>query len=132
MKSKFVLDASLALSFVLKDESTPATDAILDGFGEGAVAYVPALWRWEVGNALLMAQGRKRITAADANRHLAHLRNLPIELDDGASEEAWSATLLLAQKHDLTLYDAAYLEAAIRNGVALASLDTELRAAAKA
>jgi len=127
-----VLDSSLALTFVLEDEATPESDAILDSLGSGALAHVPALWRWEVANGLLMAERRKRITSAENHRHLAHLKALPIELDASAFEEAWSGTQALARKHKLTIYDAAYLEVAIRHGVALGSLDTGLRAAAKA
>jgi len=128
----FVLDSSLALTFVLEDEATPESDAMLDSLGHGAVALVPALWRWEVANALLMAERRNRLTSADVHRHLSHLRALPIEVDAPAFEEAWSGAQSLARKHKLTIYDAAYLEAAIRRGVALGSLDNELRAAAKA
>jgi predicted nucleic acid-binding protein len=128
----FVLDSSLALAFVLEDEATPESDALLESLGHGAVAEVPALWRWEVANGLLMAERRNRITSAENHRHLAHLKALPIEVDAAAFEEAWSGTHALARKHRLTIYDAAYLEAAIRHGVALGSLDSGLRAAAKA
>ncbi|HAB19940.1 MAG TPA: type II toxin-antitoxin system VapC family toxin [Verrucomicrobiota bacterium] len=127
----FVLDSSLALAFVLEDEAAPATDQILDTLGQGARALVPALWRWEVANVLVLAERRKRISSAAAHRHLAHLKSLPIEVDETALEEAWSATHLLAHKHKLTSYDAAYLEMAIRHGLALGSLDVELRSAAK-
>jgi predicted nucleic acid-binding protein len=128
----FVLDSSLAMAFVLRDESSAATDAVLDRLGQGAKAFVPALWRWEVANVLLMAERRGRIASADAHRHMLHLKNLPIEVDEASWDEAWSAVHLLAQKHSLTAYDAAYLEAAIRHGAPLGSLDKELRAAAKA
>jgi predicted nucleic acid-binding protein len=128
----FVLDCSLAMAFVLHDEATPDTDKILDSLGEGSRAFVPALWRWEVGNVLLMAERRKRITAAETSRHLTALQHLPIELDEDAWREAWSATALLARKHRLTVYDAAYLELAIRRGAALGSLDDDLRAASRA
>ena len=127
----FVLDSSLALAFVLKDEATAGTDRVLDSFGQGAKACAPALLRWEVANVLWMAERRKRITQAEAHRHLTLLKALPIEIDEGAMDEAWSATLLLARKHKLTSYDAGYLELSIRRGVALGSLDDELRAAAK-
>lgn len=127
----FVLDSSLGLAFVLADEATTATDKVLDSLGKGAKAFVPALWRWEIGNALLMAQRRKRLVPAEVHRHLALLAALPIEPDEGAFEEAWTATLLLAQKHKLTCYDAAYLELALRSGIALATLDADLRSAAK-
>lgn len=128
----FVLDSSLAMAFVLRDEASAATDAVLDRLGQGAKAFVPALWRWEVANVLLMAERRGRIASADAHRHMLHLKNLPIEVDEASWDEAWSAAHLLAQKHRLTACDAAYLEAAIRHGAPLGSLDEELRAAAKA
>ncbi|MEN9674630.1 MAG: hypothetical protein RIS76_526 [Verrucomicrobiota bacterium] len=126
-----VLDSSLALAFVLADEATAATDQILDSLGHGALARVPALWRWEVANVLVLAERRKRITAAEAHRHMTHLKSLPIEVDETALDEAWSATHLLARKHKLTVYDAAYLEMAVRLGFALGSLDADLRAAAE-
>ena len=128
----FVLDSSLAMAFVFDDEATPETDRVLDDLGEKDEAVTPSLWRWEVGNALLMAERRKRIAAADTNRHLAALQALPISADENAFQEAWTASLLLARRHELTLYDAAYLELAIRLGVPLGSLDTELRRAARA
>ena len=127
----FVLDSSLTLAFVFQDEATTDTDKILDSLGQGSKAFTAPLWRWEVGNALLMAERRKRIMPADSQRHLTSLQLLPLELDDQASREAWHATILLARKHQLTLYDAAYLELSIRRGVALGSLDTDLRKAAK-
>lgn len=113
----FVLDSSLAGAFVLEDEATPATDAVLDSLGEGAKACAPALWRWEVANLLLMAERRKRLTSADRHRHLTQLKTLPAAVD-----EAWNATPLLAQKHKLSSYDAAYLELAIRRGLPLGTL----------
>ena len=119
------------MAFVFQDEATSQTDKILDSLGQGAKAFIPALWRWEVGNVLLMAERRKRITTADSNRHLIALQTLPVEMDENASREAWNASLLLARAHQLTLYDAAYLELAIRRGKPLGSLDTELRKAAK-
>lgn len=127
----FVLDSSMALTFVLADEATAETDKILDRFGQGDSAAVPALWRWEVGNALLIAERRKRLTKAEGTQHLNRLRLLPVAVDESAWHEAWSATRLLAEKHSLTLYDSAYLELALRRGAPLASLDAALRQAAK-
>ena len=128
----FVLDCSMAMAFVLRDESTADTDAILDMLGQGSSAVVPALWRWEVANVLLVAQRRGRVASTDAHRHMAQLKGLPIEVDETACEESWSAAYALGQKHSLSSYDAAYLEVAIRRGIPLASLDRELRTAAKA
>ena len=126
----FVLDSSLTMAFVLQDEANVETDKILDSLGQGGKAFTPALWRWEVGNVLLVAERRKRISQAEGHRHVTLLQALPIEVDDGALREAWNAAILLARKHQLTLYDAAYLELAIRLGLPLGSLDTDLRKAA--
>lgn len=75
----FVLDSSLAMAFVLRDEASAATDAVLDRLGQGAKAFVPALWRWEVANVLLMAERRGRIASADAHRHMLRLETFPLK-----------------------------------------------------
>ena len=127
----FVVDSSFALAWVLQDETTPETDQALDSLGQGAKAFTPALWRWEVANALLMVEQRKRATITEINSHLALLRSLPIELDETAHDQAWTATFSLARKHKLTSYDASYLELALRRVLPLATLDAELAVAAK-
>ncbi len=127
----FVVDSSFALAWVMKDEAGPPTDKALDSLGQGAKAFVPPLWHWEIANALLGAERRKRATRTEINGHLLLFRSLPIEVDEGAVNQAWGATHLLAQKHTLTSYDAAYLELAIRRDLPLATLDQALRAAAK-
>jgi predicted nucleic acid-binding protein len=73
-----------------------------------------------------------RITAADARAYVADLAVLPIAIDIDASDRAWRETFLLAQAHNLTAYDAAYLELAQRTGLELASKDAALLAAAAA
>jgi predicted nucleic acid-binding protein len=128
----FVLDSSLAMAFVFLDEATAHTDEILDSLGQGTDAVTPALWRWEVGNALLMAERRKRITSGETRRHFSSLEMLAVAIDEQAPHEAWNAAFHLARTHGLTLYDASYLELAIRQGVALGSLDAKLRRAARA
>ncbi len=126
----FIVDSSFALAWVMKDEAGPETDKILDSLGQGAKAFVPALWHWEIANALLGAERRKRAGRTEINAHLLLFRSLPIEVDEEAVHQAWGATQLLAQKHMLTSYDAAYLELAIRRGLPLATLDEALVAAA--
>ena len=119
----------MALAWCLKDEGTGATAAVLrDVISHGAVA--PSLWRLEVGNALQTAIRRKRITAEIRESALADLRALDVEIDSETDQRAWSATLRLAERHKLTLYDAAYLELADRRALPLASLDVALCAAA--
>ena len=125
-----VIDASTTLGWYFEDERTAAGDAILDRVTEeGAV--VPSLWRYEVANGLQMAVRRKRIDAAYRDASLAELRLLPVATDRAGGDLAWSATLALADRFRLTLYDAAYLEMAQRQGVPLATADRALRAAAR-
>jgi len=124
-----VLDASLALAWYFQDEATPATDIVLDRVAQNG-AVVPALWRLELANGLQSAVRRGRITAAYRDDSLADLGQMRIETDAETGVHAWSATLRLAEKHELTLYDAAYLELAQRRRLPLATLDLELRRAA--
>lgn len=128
----FVLDSSFTLAWVFADEATPVTNAVRRSLGTGAKAVVPPLWRWEVGNALLMGIRRKRISQDGVKQHLTLLAALPIDVDENAFGQLWGETLALAQKYQLTLYDATYLESAKRLGLPLASFDGELRGAAKA
>lgn len=124
-----VVDSSVALTWCFEDEQTPASLALLEAVVEaGAIA--PTLWPLEVLNALIMAERRKRVDVAQRQRLTGLLRDLPIVLDDETAAQAWSATVQLAERHRLTVYDAAYLELAQRRGLPLASLDNELRAAA--
>ena len=126
-----VLDASLTLSWFFKDERTPGADAVLTEVTEkGAV--VPALWRLEVANALQMALRRKRIDAAFRDAALTQLSRLSISADPDTDTYAWTAILQLADRFQLTLYDAAYLELAGRRRLPLATLDRELRDASAA
>lgn len=126
-----VVDCSVAASWCLQDEASAATDAILERVrDEGGLA--PALWNWEIANVLAVAVRRGRMKAADAAANLADLALLPITLDADAPARAWRETFLLAQAHKLTVYDAAYLELALRTGLELASKDAELLNAARA
>ena len=92
---------------------------------------MPPIWRFEVANALQMAIRRKRIDTGFRERAFAHLRALPIIADSESEGCAWSATVALAERHTLTVYDAAYLELAQRARVPLAALDRALIRAGK-
>lgn len=125
----FVLDASTALAWVFEDERTDASEALLDRMVvEGAT--VPGIWRLEVANALRSAIRRQRITADYRDAALAQLAALAITTDAETDAHAWGATTALSTRADITLYDAAYLELAFRKGMALATADAALRAAA--
>lgn len=126
----FVLDSSVALSWLLPDEQTAESKGWLDRLVfDGGIA--PDLWPLEVGNALLMAQRRRRISHEQRFKALLVLRDLPITLDRQTPERAWQETMQLADEHGLTLYDANYLELAIRLNLPLATFDGPLRAAAQ-
>ena len=126
-----VLDSSVTVAWYFDDERTAAVDAILSQVTESG-AVVPSLWRLEVANALQMSVKRKRIDAAYRDVSLDALRAFAIDIDSETDEHAWSVTLRLAERFQLTLYDAAYLELAQRRGVPLASLDQDLREAGAA
>ena len=124
----FVLDSSVTLAWLLPDEANERTDAIADRL-EQENAYVPSIWPLEVGNALMTALRRKRISHAEFDRCVSALSALPIEVDTTAG---LADVLLIAQRFGLTSYDAAYLDLAQRRGFALATLDEKLRQACKA
>lgn len=126
-----VLDSSAALAWVLPGEGDAASEALLDDVAE-AGAVVPGLWPLETANVLLAAERRGRITLAERQQALATLKELPIRIDPHTATHAWGDALHLASSRDLTLYDAAYLELALRFGLPLASLDRKLCEAAAA
>jgi predicted nucleic acid-binding protein len=124
-----VLDCSMTLAWILDDEQPELVANVLDRVvEEGALA--PTLWPLEVGNALLVAERRGRLSVGNRVQALRDLSDLPIALDDETAGRAWRETMRLAETQNLTLYDAAYLELALRRGLALATLDKALRDAA--
>ena len=126
-----VFDASVAVASSFPEERTqPVRDVLVRVEVEGA--WVPSLWRLEVGNILGLAVRRGRHSPEACATKLSILARLPIELDPRTDANAWSATFGLASTHRLTLYDAAYLELAVRRSLPLATLDRDLRAAAEA
>jgi predicted nucleic acid-binding protein len=126
-----VLDASATLAWVYSDEITEPIRHVFNLVGENG-AWVPGLWKLEVANILEMGARRGRHDAAFRNSTLADLALLPIRVDTETDRQAWGATLQLSERHRLTLYDAAYLELALRRGLPLASFDGDLRRAAQA
>lgn len=126
-----VLDGSATVAWLIPDERTAASQRLLYKVADlGAV--VPMLWRLEIGNALTIAVRRKRLSREDRADALGKLSDLPIEVDPETFIYAWTSTLQLADRFNLTLYDACYLELAQRRSLPLATLDSDLRKAAKA
>jgi predicted nucleic acid-binding protein len=128
----FVPDASATLAWFFEDETTEWTETLLGRLKSGDEAVVPKHWPMEVANALLMAVRRGRITKEKAVRFLEDLLALPIRIDPAGNETTFHDVFVLAEQLRLTVYDAAHLELAIREGISLATLDDDLRKAARA
>jgi len=126
-----VIDSSSALAWIYADEINPASRRILETVIDSG-AWVPNIWPLEIGNSLHAAMVHGRIDRNFRDAALADLQLMDIKVDDETSKYAWSTSLHLAEKFKLTLYDACYLELAQRKNLPLASLDRELRLAAKA
>jgi predicted nucleic acid-binding protein len=127
----FVLDCSVTMAWCFDDEGTPYTSGVRDRLAE-TQAIVPALWPVEVANATMVGERRKRLDEARVARFLSLLSSLPIVVDDETASRAWADTMHLARAHGLSVYDATYLELAMRRGLPLACLDGKLRTAATA
>jgi predicted nucleic acid-binding protein len=124
----FVLDASVAACWAFDDEDHPRAALALDRIRSDP-ALVPSLWWFEVRNTLLVNERRGRLTESDTTAFLRALARLTVTIDRVPGEES---VLSLARRHRLTVYDAAYLELAQREGVPLATLDGMLERAAQA
>ena len=123
-----VLDNSVILSWCLADESDPvAEQAMQRVIAHGAV--LPGIWWYELRNALIVNERRGRLNATDTRSTLADLREMRITIDRDHDD---AVLLDLSRQHDLSVYDAAYLEVALRRALPLASLDRRLCEAASA
>jgi len=129
-RQALVLDASVVLTWCFEDETTASADAVLEHFESGE-AVAPGIWPLEVGNALLVAERRERLTKADSARFLALLEQLPIIVEQEPPERMLGEIITLARAHSLSTYDASYLDLAMRSGLPLATRDERLRHAAK-
>ena len=128
--SVFVLDCSIAAAWLFEDEAALETEALLDRLTDGP-AWVPLHWRLEVGNVLVQAERRNRITPAQVAASVDFVDSLPIEVDAETESRSLREVLALARSARLTTYDAAYLELALRRGLALATQDHALVRAAR-
>ena len=130
MSEYFVIDNSVVMTWCFKDEINQSADAILDRL-EVSTAVVPSIWPLEVGNVLLVAERKKRLSEADSTRFIVLLAELPIIIEQEPPERMMKDILALAREHQLSTYDASYLDLAMRKGLPIATLDNRLKAAAK-
>jgi predicted nucleic acid-binding protein len=126
MSPRFVLDCSVAMAWLFRDEATPNTTALLDRL-RSETALVPGWWFIEVTNVLALAERKGRIAPTQSDAFIADLGKLGIERDDEAPNRAFTSLLPLCRTHRLTCYDAIYLELALRRDLPLATLDDDLR-----
>jgi predicted nucleic acid-binding protein len=124
----FVVDASVAACWLLPNEGNARAQAAYARFPKDA-AIVPSLWWFEMRNIFVSNERRGRIDSVKTTRALALLSGLPIRIDHQPDD---AALMTLARRHQLTAYDAAYLELAMREHVPLVTLDTALIRAAEA
>jgi predicted nucleic acid-binding protein len=127
----WVIDSSIALAWALPDKTSKGAERFLSQILVGNIFWVPALWWYEMANALLMAQRRKRLTEAERIRLIELYRKLPVQTDMTLDPDIISRFHTLAIEYNLSAYDTAYLELAQRRGLGLATVDRQLRSAAQ-
>ena len=127
----WVVDSSIALAWALPDETSKEADRFLGRISVKSILWVPALWWYEMANAWLMAQRRKRLGEAEKIRLMELYRRLPIRTDVALDSDIVWRLHTLATEYNLSAYDAAYLELAQRRGLGLATVDRSLRVAAQ-
>lgn len=130
MSENFVIDNSVAMRWCFKDETNQYADAILNSL-ELSTAFVPSIWPLEVGNVLLVAERKKRLSESDCTRFITLLAELPIVIEHESPERMRRNILALAREYQISTYDASYLDLAMSKGLPIATLDKSLRKAAK-
>jgi len=125
-----VVDASVAISWLADDERSAYADAVLTAASSDRVV-VPALWHWEIANTLVVLERRGRLADA-GGAYASVIRHLPIDVANDATHKRGLDEIELAQRHQLSAYDAAYLALARSRELLLATLDKRLAGAASA
>lgn len=126
--SFIVVDASVSAVWFMEDEEHPVADATLESL-DTIQAIVPQIWHFEIRNVLVVSERRGRTTRSHNERHLNAINEMQIQTDQNPDLDV---AMDLARRHNLTFYDAIYLELAIRRNVQLATLDSDLARAATA
>ena len=122
----FVIDASVVIAWVFKEERAIAELTLARIQAEEAIA--PTLWWYELRNVLVLGERQGRLTERETARFLRDISRFAITIDSSPDE---IQVLALARRHRLTVYDAAYLELALREALPMATLDEALAGAAR-
>jgi len=123
--NSFVVDNSVVLSWIFKDENSRKSEDILKKLMDQK-ALVPSLWPYELANALFVAEKSRRIKEADSVAFINNLKNLPICIEENDYDNITKDVLSISREHKITVYDASYAELAIRKSLAVASFDKKL------
>ncbi len=126
----WIMDCSIAAAMGLPDESSAIADAFLLQM-ENHNIWVPSLWWHEVGNVIVSARRRNRISDNDASGLIQLYGNLPVSTDTASGSGLMERIHRLSITYQLSAYDAAYLELAERKQAGIATLDKKLRQAAE-
>ncbi len=131
MSAGWVIDSSIGFAWIHPAQATPDTERLLEQVEEGATIVIPVLWFVEIANGLLVLQRRKKLTAEERKAALDILSIMSFTIDEEAGKAAFAKTSDLAEKYHLSVYDATYLEVALRHDLPLASRDDALNNAAR-
>ncbi len=122
-----VPDASAFLCLAFKDEGLAFGQGVVDAVRDGG-GLVPSIFWYEMRNALVVSERRGRIAPERTATFLSLIEQLPMSMEPLPDD---AAILGLARSHQLSIYDSAYLELALRERLPLATLDKRLADAAK-
>jgi predicted nucleic acid-binding protein len=124
----FILDCSISASWFFSDEADEYSRSILESLSRRK-ALVPSIWPLEMVNVLLSSERRGRLSTANSRHFLDMILSLPIDRDTYTSPSLEVSLYHLGLQYELSSYDAAYLELALRHGLPLATKDKKLLAA---
>jgi len=125
------LDNSVSAAWCFSGEANTYTEAVFRAVASDGGAIAPALWPVELANAMVVAERRKRITAAQREAFLKNLAGLDIEIQPLVADDVFQQGIGLATNHSLSVYDATYLAIAVQRQLPLATQDQDLMRAAK-
>jgi len=127
--NEIVVDCSVTMAWCFEDEKNPYAESVLDAL-DHSQGLVPSIWPFEVANVLALSERAGRLDLPRSAWFIRFLNELPVLVDERSLSCAFGETIALARAQNLTVYDAAYLEVALRGGARLATQDNALRAAA--
>lgn len=125
----FILDASVTVAWAFTNETSTFAEGVFDRVGSDS-ALVPSVWWLEVMNTLLVGERRNRLTRSQSAHFVEVLESLPIALEPGSGRAVPSRLLSFSRDLGPTVYDACYVDLALRRDLPLATLDDRMRAAA--